>query len=128
MNIFITGTDTGVGKTIVTAGLAAVMQSLGYEMGVYKPVQSGAVMKDGELVAPDLEFVKSVDSNIQTKVSYNFKEPVAPSLAALLENTTIHKNRLKIDYENLKESCDFVITEGAGGILAPVAENLGCPL
>jgi len=123
MNIFITGTDTEVGKTIVTAGIAAVMQSLGYVMGVYKPVQSGAVMKDGILSSPDLDFVKSVDSNIQTNASYNFKEPVAPSLAALLENTKIHKNRLKIDYEKMKESCDFVITEGAGGILTPVADN-----
>ncbi len=123
MNIFITGTDTGVGKTVVTAGLAAVMQSLGYMMGVYKPVQSGAIEKNGELIAPDLEFVNSIDSNILTKTSYNFKAPVAPSLAAILENTKVYKNRLKIDYEYMRENCDFVITEGAGGILAPVAEN-----
>ncbi len=123
MNIFITGTDTEVGKTVVTAGLAAVMQSLGYVMGVYKPVQSGAIEKDGELLAPDIEFVKSIDSNINTKVSYNFRPPVAPSLAATLENSKVYKNRIKIDYEGLKDSCDFVITEGAGGILVPIGDQ-----
>jgi len=123
MNIFITGTDTGVGKTVVTAGLAAIMQSLGYAMGVYKPVQSGAKEKNGELIAPDLEFVNSIDANIRTKVSYNFSPPVAPSLAAILENTKVYKNRIKIDYENLKENCDFVITEGAGGLLVPVTDK-----
>ena len=123
MSIFVTGTDTGVGKTTVTAGIAAVMQSLGYAMGVYKPVQSGAISCGKKLLSPDLEFVKSIDANIQTKVSYNFKPPVAPSLAALLENAKIYKNRIKIDYENLKETCDFVVVEGAGGILVPVSEN-----
>ncbi len=123
MNIFVTGTDTGVGKTVVTAGLAAVMQSLGYITGVYKPVQSGAVEKNNELIAPDLEFVKSIDQNVLTKVSYNFKAPVAPSLAAILDNAKVYKNRLKIDYESMKDSCDFVITEGAGGLLVPVVDN-----
>lgn len=123
MNIFITGTDTEVGKTIVTAGLAAVMQSLGYSMGVYKPVQSGAIEKNGKLIAPDLEFVNSIDPNILTKATYNFKPPVAPSLAAILDNAKVYKNRIKIDYENMRENCDFVITEGAGGLLVPIADG-----
>ena len=49
MQVFVTGTDTNVGKTIVTAGLAAVMQALGYKSGVYKPFQSGAEVKNGFL-------------------------------------------------------------------------------
>ncbi len=123
MNIFVTGTDTDVGKTIITAGLAAVMQGLGYAMGVYKPVQSGSIIENTELISPDLKFVKSIDANIKTKVTYNFHEPVAPWVGAILNNTNIHKNRLKIDYEDIKEECDFVIVEGAGGILVPVSEN-----
>ncbi|OGI01420.1 MAG: dethiobiotin synthase [Candidatus Melainabacteria bacterium GWF2_37_15] len=115
MNIFITGTDTGVGKTVVTAGLAAVMQSLGYTMGVYKPIQTG--------VASDMEFVESVDSNIVTKVSYSLSYPAAPSIAAMLDNVKINKYKIKNDYDTLKEQCDFVITEGAGGLLVPVAQD-----
>lgn len=123
MNIFVTGTDTGVGKTIVTAGLAGVMQGLGYAMGVYKPVQSGALEGYSGLISPDLEFVKSVDQNVLTKASYNLRCPSAPSLAAILDNVKIHKNRLKIDYETMKENCDFVIVEGAGGLLVPIDEG-----
>jgi len=123
MNILVTGTDTGVGKTVVTAGLAGVMQSLGYEMGVYKPIQSGAELKNGKLVSPDLEFVRSIDRNIRTKCTYMLKTPCAPSLAAFLESVKIYKNRLKIDYENLRESCDFTIVEGAGGILCPISND-----
>lgn len=123
MNIFVTGTDTGVGKTVVTAGLAAVMQGLGYAMGVYKPVQSGAELLNNQLISPDLEFVKSVDSNILTRATYNLTCPSAPSLAAMLDDVQIHKNRLIIDYETMRERCDFVITEGAGGILVPIYEK-----
>ena len=57
MNIFVTGTDTDIGKTVVTAGIAAVMQSLGYKAGVFKPFQSGAEEKNGFFVSPDLAFV-----------------------------------------------------------------------
>ena len=115
MNIFITGTGTGVGKTVVTAGLAAVMQGLGYTMGVYKPVQTGEIS--------DTEFVESIDSNILTKVTYSLRCPAAPSVAAILDNVKIHKNSIKADYEDMAEQCDFVITEGAGGLLVPVAEK-----
>ncbi len=115
MNIFVTGTDTGVGKTVVTAGLAAVMQGLDIRMGVYKPIQTGP--------DSDLSFVKSIDSNIVTKCSYSFKPPVAPSLAAILDNVKIHQNRIKIDFDSLKNDCDFVLVEGAGGILVPIDEG-----
>ena len=66
MQVFVTGTDTGIGKTVVTAGLAAVMQSLGYKAGVYKPVQSGAEEKNGFLISPDLSFVKQLDFYVET--------------------------------------------------------------
>lgn len=116
MDIFVTGTDTGVGKTIVTAGLAAVMQGFGYKMGVYKPVQSGIPM--------DTEFVESIDSNIQTKVTYALKTPAAPCLAADIDNVTISKSLIKNDFKAFKETCDIVITEGAGGLLVPITEDL----
>jgi len=61
MNIFITGTDTNVGKTIITAGIAAAVKSFGYSVGVFKPVQTGA-----QLNSPDTDFIKSVDACILT--------------------------------------------------------------
>lgn len=123
MNIFITGTDTDVGKTIVTAGLAAVMQSLGYQTGIYKPVQTGCVVKNGSLVAPDLEFIKNIDPNIITKSTYNFKEPIAPALAAEMEGVKISRQAFVNDYNELRNKCEFVIVEGAGGILCPITND-----
>lgn len=123
MNIFITGTDTDVGKTIVTAGIASAVKSKGISTGVFKPVQTGSYQVNNEFLSPDIEFVKSVDSDILTKVSYNFKEPVAPSLAASLEGVEINPCKIKEDYENFKKICDFVIVEGAGGLLTPIKED-----
>jgi len=123
MNLFITGTDTDVGKTIVTAGVAAVMQSLGYIIGVYKPVQSGSVKHKGFLISPDLKFTKSIDPNIKTKCSYTLYHPVAPSLAAKVENVKINTKAILNDYLSLKASCDIVLVEGAGGLMVPICDN-----
>src|SRR3989339_782450 len=123
MSIFITGTDTNVGKTVVTAGLAAVMQGLGYSMGVYKPVQTGSVNAGEGLISPDLHFVHSIDPYILTKSSYDFITPVAPSLAASIEGVEIRVNNFVKDCNDLKKNCDLVIVEGAGGILTPVYKD-----
>ncbi|OGH96966.1 MAG: dethiobiotin synthase [Candidatus Melainabacteria bacterium GWF2_32_7] len=123
MSVFITGTDTNVGKTVVTAGIAAVMQGLGYSIGVYKPVQTGAIEAGDNLISPDLHFVHSIDPNILVKSTYDFINPVAPSLAAAVENVKINPNYFLRDYQELKNECDLVLVEGAGGILAPVYEN-----
>ena len=123
MNIFITGTDTDVGKTVVTAGLASAVRSLGYSVGVFKPVQTGSLKKNNELVSPDLEFIKSADNSILTKASYNFKEPATPSLAAALEGVTIDLDKIIEDYKELERKCDFVIVEGAGCLLVPIKDK-----
>ncbi|HBG48305.1 MAG TPA: dethiobiotin synthase [Cyanobacteria bacterium UBA9971] len=123
MNIFITGTDTDVGKTVVTAGLASAVRSSGYSVGVFKPVQTGSFKKNNELISPDLEFVKSVDDSILTYASYNFKEPAAPSLAADLEGIDIYIDKIVEDYKELEKKCDFVIVEGAGGLLTPIKNS-----
>jgi len=120
MNIFITGTDTDAGKTVVTAGLAASLKSCGYCVGVFKPIQTGSYKVNNELVSPDLEFTKTIDSGILTHASYNFKEPVAPSLAADLEGVEINIDKIIEDYKILEKKCDFVIVEGAGGLLTPI--------
>jgi dethiobiotin synthetase len=123
MNIFITGTDTNVGKTIVTAGLAASLKSRGASVAVLKPIQTGSVQKNNKLVSPDLEFVKSVNHEIITHASYNFKTPAAPSLAASLEDVDIDIEKIVEDYKELGKKCDFVLVEGAGGILAPIKDS-----
>ena len=124
MDIFVTGTDTDVGKTVITAGLAAVMQSLGYEISVYKPFQSGAIEGNKQLISPDLSFVKQIDDNIKTKYSYIMKAPTTPSVAAELEGIVIDKKKVLKDFGELKQTSDIVITEGAGGLMVPVNNEL----
>lgn len=118
MNIFITGTDTDIGKTVVAAGLAAAVKSMGYTVGYFKPIQTGALG-----TSPDSDFVKSVDPEIITKVPYNFTEPVSPSLASEIDGVEINPDKIKADYQELARKCDFVIVEGAGGILVPVKDD-----
>lgn len=123
MQLFVTGTDTNVGKTVVTAGLAAVMQSLGYKSGVYKPFQSGAEEKNGFLISPDLSYVKKLDFYIETLCTYLLKAPTAPYIAAELENVNINLSAVAREYQSLKQTCDVVLVEGAGGLLVPVTKD-----
>ncbi len=123
MQLFVTGTDTDVGKTVVTAGLAAVMQSLGYKSGVYKPFQSGAEEKNGFLISPDLSYVKKLDFYIETLCTYLLKAPTAPYIAAELENVNINLSAVAREYQSLKQTCDVVLVEGAGGLLVPVTKD-----
>lgn len=123
MNIFVTGTDTDAGKTVITAGLAASIINAGYTVGVFKPVQTGSVKINHKLISPDLEFVKSTDPKILTHASYNFLEPVAPMLAADLNGVEIDTDKIIDEYKELAKKCDYVIVEGAGGILTPIKEN-----
>ena len=124
MQVFVTGTDTDVGKTFVTAGLAAVMQSLGYKSGVYKPFQSGAEVKNGFLVAPDLAYVKQLDFYVETLCSYLMKAPTAPYIAAELEGIEIEMDTVKKEYETIKNNCEILLVEGAGGLMVPVTKEV----
>ncbi len=124
MNIFVTGTDTDVGKTFVSAALAALMQSLGYKTGVYKPFQSGAEEKNGFLMAPDLAYVKKIDAFVDTACTYLMKPATAPSLAAEIDKIHIDMNTIARDYKTLNNKCELVITEGAGGLCVPVAPRI----
>lgn len=128
LNIFITGTDINVGKTFITAGLAATMQSLGYSTCVYKPIQTGAADKNGiiqsYMQSPDLMFVRNIDPYIKTFSSYLFKAQASPVIASEMEFKTIDKNFIKKDFDMLAKSNDCTIVESTGGIMTPLAPNL----
>lgn len=124
MNLFVTGTDTGVGKTFITAGIAATMIAEGAKVGVYKPAQSGASRdKNRNFIADDIEFVKKVAPDAKTKCSYILESPSAPSVAADIEDITIDKDIIKKDYEEIKKTCDITLVEGAGGLMTPYVKD-----
>ena len=123
LNVFITSTDINVGKTFITAGLAATMQSLGYATAVYKPVQTGAIEKNGFAQSHDLVYVKTIDPYIKTFSSYMLKSLLTPVIAAEEENIIIDKNVIKKDFTHISNEHDCTITEGTGGIMTPLAQN-----
>ncbi len=124
MNIFVSSTDSDAGKTMITAGLAAIMQSLSYKMGVLKPVQVGAEEKLGFLISPDITFIKNIDPYIECICSYTFKTPAAPAIAAELEKIKIDPKVFLKDYKTLEHRCDTVIVEGADGLLVPITSQM----
>lgn len=121
--IFITGTDTNIGKTVIAAGLAGALKNKGYSVGVMKPVQSGAVIENGKLYSPDIEFMKKVielNDEMELLCPYLLKEAMAPGTAAKIEGKNIDFGIIKDAFHELEKRHDIVIVEGAGGIAVPV--------
>ena len=126
MEYFITGIDTDIGKTYVTTGLAYAFQKNGCKTGVFKPLQSGAIKIENGFLAPDLEAVKKVSPNINTKCSYLLEGEVSPVLAARLAGVDVDINKIKADFNEFKNENEITFVEGAGGLLAPAVDNMLC--
>ena len=120
--IFITATGTDVGKTYVSALLLKYLLKSGLNAGYYKPVLSGAIQNNGKIIPGDCEFVlKFAGLNLppQNYVSYIYKEPLSPHLAAQIENNPVELSKIVSDFSNIKKQFDYIIVEGAGGIVCP---------
>jgi len=121
LNLCIVSTVKGEGKTFVTAGIAATMQSLGYKTSVYKPIQTGGLVNDGFKQAPDLTYIKTIDPYINTEFSYIFKTSAEPLMAAEAENQLIDIDVISRDYSKIVQKYDCAVIDSDGGILSPVA-------
>ena len=124
MNIFITGINNKSGKTVISAGITAVMQSLGYKTGVYKPIQTGAIDKGKYLISPDLSFVKMLDPYIKTHSTYMMISKATPIIAAEIEHLKIKLDDIEKDYNILKKNTDTLIVESTGGLMTPINEGI----
>jgi dethiobiotin synthetase len=124
--IFITGTDTGVGKTFVAAGIASALHGRGLNVGVMKPAETGCTMRRGALVPRDARTLMQaarVDDDLDLVNPYRFPAPLAPSVAAAREGLSIDLRRIAAMYRKLERKHAFMIVEGAGGILVPITER-----
>lgn len=124
--IFITGTDTGVGKTIVTAVLARLMRDKGLKVGVMKPVTSGCAVVNGKLVSEDGELLKwaaGVWAPPDDSCPYLLREPLAPSVAAAIDGVNISFDTISQSFLRLAANNDIVLVEGAGGLMVPLSEQ-----
>lgn len=121
--IFVTGTDTGVGKTIVAATLARMLRLRGVDVGVMKPVTSGCREEQGVLVSDDaLLLCRAAGVPCDGDVApYLLREPLSPADAARIDGVRIDLVRIKESFARLAASHDYVIVEGAGGLMVPLA-------
>lgn len=118
---FVVGTDTGVGKSVVTAGLVGALRGKGINAIPFKPVQSGAMQGRCGLRALDVEFYKKVADLPNEKFNTYVLEPaLAPSVAAEISNIKIEKDKILKDYTALAEKYECIVVEGAGGIYVPL--------
>ena len=121
--IFITGTDTGVGKTFVSCALAAYLRNLGFRVGVMKPAETGCVEKDGELFADDAYRLKQASGckePIDQICPYRLSEPLAPSIAAEREGVKIDVDHLLSVCHEMTAKHELTLIEGAGGLMVPL--------
>ena len=121
--IFITGTNTDVGKTYVSALIIKKMREAGFDCGYYKPVVSGVLELGGRLIDSDPSYIikfADLDAQAEDCVSYWWKEALSPHLAAKRANTVINIEKIKSDYAKICKKYDYLLIEGAGGITCPL--------
>ena len=124
---FITGTDTGVGKTLVCGGMARAAVMAGRRVGVMKPFETGCRQLDGSLAAADALFLKAMsgcDEPLALICPCRLERPLAPLVAAQLEGRPVDMAQVGACFHHLRERYECLLVEGAGGLLTPVAE--GC--
>jgi dethiobiotin synthetase len=127
--VFVTGTDTGVGKTMVAAGLLGALRQAGSDAVPMKPVQTGCSRRHGVWVAPDLEFsLKAAGmtpgaKDLARMAPYCFRPACSPHLAARRGGQRISLSRIRGAFQELQSAHDFVVVEGAGGVLVPLDDR-----
>ncbi|GGE61254.1 dethiobiotin synthase [Priestia taiwanensis] len=125
-NFWVVGTDTNIGKTIITTYLMRYFQLQGKSVIPYKPVQTGIVVEDLQSYYEDTTFYQmfSESSLIETHLnSYSFKEAASPHYAAKLEGAGVEEEIILNHIQQLKMMYDSVICEGAGGLYVPLNEQ-----
>ncbi|HUA38407.1 MAG TPA: dethiobiotin synthase [Candidatus Sulfopaludibacter sp.] len=115
---FITGTDTGVGKTVVTALLARFLRKRGVKVAALKPVCSG-----GRADARKLRIAAEGVLRLDEINPWHFRAPVAPWLAAHREHQRVRLAGVLAHIRVMQERFDVLLVEGAGGLLSPLGEN-----
>ena len=124
--IFVTGTDTGIGKTVVAGGLALALKEKGIDVGVMKPVETGCQLHNGQLIAKDALFlweICGVSDDLALINPYRLADPLAPAIAAERAGMKIDMDVIRLTYLGLSSKHQTVIVEGAGGLLVPLTDR-----
>jgi dethiobiotin synthetase len=116
--LFITGTDTGVGKTVLTALLAGFLREQGVNAAALKPICSGG-RADARVMRAAMDGSLSLDQINP----WHFRAPIAPLLAARRERKHVHLAEVMAHIRGMQKQFDSLLIEGAGGLLSPLGEN-----
>ncbi|MFN8543806.1 MAG: dethiobiotin synthase [Candidatus Binatia bacterium] len=120
--LFVTGTDTGVGKTFVTCALARALRARGQRVAVLKPVETGVVGEPADAVA--LREAAADPAPLDDICPYRLRAPLAPAVAAAAEGVGIDVERLVTLIRRRAAAADVLLVEGAGGLLVPLTANV----
>ena len=127
VDYFVTGTDTNVGKTLVSAALIHSLARNGLKVAGMKPVAAGAELRDGKLWNEDVALL-SGEANVTLPTHliapYLFKEAAAPHVAAALEDQQINPDTIFTAFEQIRAQTEAVIVEGAGGFCVPLTPQI----
>lgn len=119
--IFVTGTDTGVGKTIVTAALARHFRTRGLHVGVMKPMETG--VEDPGTIGPDAELLRwaaGAEDDDDLLSPYRFSLAASPHQAAAEAKVHIDARTIIDAFNTLRQNKDVMLVEGAGGLMVPI--------
>ncbi len=121
---FITATDTGVGKTVVTAALAVALRKRGYAVGVMKPIETGVPsFADAESDAARLRAAARSSDALTEIRPYVFRRPLAPMDAARLEKITVTLPAIMRAFHTLQSRHEVLLVEGVGGVYVPITSS-----
>lgn len=127
-SLFVTGTDTGVGKTLCTALLALHFMQQGADVGIMKPIASGCEIQNGELINEDaawLQEMTGITDQLEWVNPVRYVEPLAPLTAARRNNEATNDvlEKCQNAYAELRRRHEIVIVEGVGGWMVPLAHH-----
>ncbi len=123
---FVTGTDTGVGKTVIAAALIKAIGLCGIRAGGMKPIETGCTKEGKSLLPADGMFLKGIarmDEPVSHITPCCFEHPLAPMVSAEIEGTTVNLNKIKKAFNELTKAYKSIVVEGVGGLFVPVNKN-----
>jgi len=123
---FVTGTDTEIGKTLVSSALLHALVKSGVRAAGVKPVAAGATMRDGVMHNDDVDRLQAASNVVlptELAVPYLLREAVAPHQAAVLEGVEIDATYILSSIESAAQLADALVVEGVGGFKVPLAKN-----
>jgi len=124
--IFISGTDTDVGKSVVSAMLLYMLRENGVNACYFKAALSGALREGERLIPGDGRFVMEfagIKERYDRIIPHIYETPVSPHLAGRIEGNQVNRDEVIRKYKELKEDYDYVLVEGAGGLIVPLNDQ-----